>query len=234
MQGRIRPIPSPSKHPKKSHHLKTSDPNTYHYKALKQELSASKSPLCQLVLRLTDFTHTEISQPQDTHTHTHSAHTHYKHWKRQEHHPLDQHKLECYSALNRENTVAIYLSAVSDVRLRKTLTMYRLSGHSQAVEKGRCRQTWLSREDRLCLHCMLGVTETEPHFLTKCPKYKHIREHYYPKINTIFPQSDTCNPTQKLSFILGEEAECCNIAAWFVASCQLVIKNTPCILTLIT
>ncbi len=58
-------------------HLKTSDPNTYHYKALKhQELSASKSPLLQLVLRLTELTHTEISQPQDTHTLTHIRPTH--------------------------------------------------------------------------------------------------------------------------------------------------------------
>ncbi len=74
-------------------HLKTSDPNTYHYKALKhQELSVSKSPLCQLVLRLTDLTHNR-DQPVSghTHTHTHSAHTHYKHWKTQVHHPLDKH-----------------------------------------------------------------------------------------------------------------------------------------------
>ncbi len=45
-------------------HLKTSDPSTYHYKALKhQELNLTKSPLLQLVLRLT-----EISQTQDSHT----------------------------------------------------------------------------------------------------------------------------------------------------------------------
>ncbi len=107
-------------------------------------------------------------------------------------------------------------------RERETLTMYRLSEHSLAVETGRRRQTWLSREDRLCSHCMLGVTETELHFLTECTKYTHVRDHYYPKINHIFPQFSTYNPTQKLSFILGEEAKCAIIAARFVSSCHLL------------
>ncbi len=210
-------------------HLKRSDPNTYHYKALKhQELSVSKSPLCQLVLRLTDLTHTELSQSQDTHTLTHIRPTHIintekhkyiTHWTNT---TKNQHKLECYSALNREYTTASYLSAVTDVKLRKTLTMYRLSEHSLAVETGRCRQTWLSREDRLCSHCMLGVTETELHFLTECPKYTDIRDQYYPKINLIFPQFNICSPTEKLSFILGEEAKCAIIAARFISSCHLL------------
>ncbi len=185
-------------------HLKTSDPNTYHYKALKhQELSVSKSPLLQLVLRLTELTHTEISQPQDTHTLTHirptqiintEKHKYITNWTNT---IKNQHKLECYSALNREYTMASYLSTVSDVRLRKTLTMYRLSEHSLAVETGRRRQTWLSREDRLCSHCMLGEIETELHFLTECTKYLNIRDHYYPKINKIFPQFNNCTPTEK-------------------------------------
>ncbi|KAI2648214.1 RNA-directed DNA polymerase from mobile element jockey [Labeo rohita] len=50
-------------------HLKTSDPSSYHYKALKhQEQNPTESPLLQLVLRLTEHTPAEISQPQDSHT----------------------------------------------------------------------------------------------------------------------------------------------------------------------
>ena len=56
-------------------------------------------------------------------------------------------KLESYLALNREHTVAEYLATVTDPNLRKALTTYRLSEHSLAIEKGRHRQTWLSRED---------------------------------------------------------------------------------------
>ncbi len=59
-------------------HQKISDPNTYHYKALKhQELSVSKSPLCQLVLRLTELTHRgwPRSASLRTHTHSHTPHS---------------------------------------------------------------------------------------------------------------------------------------------------------------
>ena len=43
-------------------------------------------------------------------------------------------KLECCLALNREYTVAEYLTTVTDPKLRKVLTMYRLSEHSLAIE----------------------------------------------------------------------------------------------------
>jgi hypothetical protein len=64
-----------------------------------------------------------------------------------------QRKLECYLALKREYTVSEHLTTVTDPNLRKALTMYRFSEHSLAIEKGRRRQTWLSREDRLYAHC---------------------------------------------------------------------------------
>ena len=66
-------------------------------------------------------------------------------------------QLQCYLALKHEYTTATYLSTVKDPKLRKTLTMYRLSEHNLAIEKGRRRQTWLAREERLCPHCTLGV-----------------------------------------------------------------------------
>ena len=83
-------------------------------------------------------------------------------------------KLECYLALNREYTMAEYLTTVTDPNLRKALTMYRLSEHSLAIEKGCRRQTWLSREDRLCAHCPQNEVETELRFLTSCQMYDHI------------------------------------------------------------
>ena len=61
------------------------------------------------------------------------------HWKEL---TKKQSKLECYLALNREYTVAEYLTTVTDPNLRKALTMYRLSEHSLAIEKGHHRQTW--------------------------------------------------------------------------------------------
>ena len=60
------------------------------------------------------------------------------HWKEL---TYQQSKLECYLAINREYTVAEYLTTVTDPNLRKALTMYRLSEHSLAIEIGRRRQT---------------------------------------------------------------------------------------------
>ena len=91
-----------------------------------------------------------------------------------------QSKLECYRALNREYTVAEYLSTVRDPKQRKILTRYRLSEHSLAIEKGRHRQTCLPREERLCTHCTQKEVETEVHFLTTCPLYQD-RDTYFPR-----------------------------------------------------
>ena len=76
-------------------------------------------------------------------------------------------------------------NTVTDPNLRKTLTMYRLSEHSLAIEKGCCWQTWLSREDRLCAHCPQNEVEIELNFLTYCPMYDHIRDTYFPQITQI-------------------------------------------------
>ena len=40
-------------------------------------------------------------------------------------------------------TFAEYLTIVTDPKIRKSLTRYRLSEHSLAIEKGCHRQTWL-------------------------------------------------------------------------------------------
>ena len=69
-----------------------------------------------------------------------------------------QSKIQCYLALNQQYTMANYLTTVTDQNLRKTLTKYRLSQHSLAIEKGRHRKPWLPVEERLCNHC----TTAEP------------------------------------------------------------------------
>ena len=113
-------------------------------------------------------------------------------------------------ALHREYTAAEYLTTVTDPKLRKALTMYRLSEHSLAIEKGRRRQTWLSREDRLCAHCPQNEVETELHFLTSCPMYDHIRETYFPQITQIH---------KEFPYLLGEIPQCAITAARCVTCC---------------
>ena len=123
-------------------------------------------------------------------------------------------KLECYLTLNKEYTVAEYLTTVTDPNLRKALTMFRLSEHSLAIEKGRRKQTWLSREDRLCAHCPQNEVETELHFLTSCPTYDHIRDtvHIYLRLHR--------SNFDKLPYLLGEVPQCAITAARFVTCCH--------------
>ena len=101
-------------------------------------------------------------------------------------------------SLNREYTVAEYLTTVADLNLRKALAMYRLSEHGLAIEKGHQRQNWLSREDRLCAHCPQNEVETELHFLT-CQMYEHIRDTYFPQITQIHKEFKNKRP-----YLLGE------------------------------
>ena len=115
-----------------------------------REMNLEKSPLSKLVL----CSQTHPTEPQISNTirpnqiMRNKTNNYLTHWKEL---TKKQSKLECYSALNREYTVAEYLTTVTVPNLRNA--MYRLSEHSPAIEKGRRRQTWLSREDRLCAHC---------------------------------------------------------------------------------
>ena len=84
--------------------------------------------------------------------------------------------------------------------------MYRLSDHSLAIEKGRRRQTWLSREDRLCAHCPQNKVETDLHFLTSFPMYDHIRKTYFPQITQIHKKNES--NFDKLPYLLGETPQC--------------------------
>lgn len=205
-------------------HLKKSDPACYHHKALAcQELDLQRSPFCQLVMKLADISHSDItnpSQPQKIRPNqiiTKEKDKYITYWNQL---TQSQHKLETYLALNRQYTVADYLSTVTDKNLRKTLTMYRLSDHDLAIEKGRHRQTWLPREERLCCLCDEGAVETELHFLTQCENYRNIREEFFPKIEIIFPEFQSMTEVQKLSFLLGEQKECAVLAAKYVNSCH--------------
>jgi hypothetical protein len=139
LQSRIRPIPTNYPSPEK-----ICDSQTFH----------NKSP-SKLVLGLCSQTETDPTETQDINTIRptqimRKQKDHYMtHWKELK----KQSILECYLALNREYTVAEHLTTKTDPNLRKALTMYRLSEHSLAIEKGRRGQTWLSGVDRLCAHC---------------------------------------------------------------------------------
>ena len=209
-------------------HIKMSNPNSLHHIALQcQEQNIARSPLSQLVLRLSDLTLSHITEAQDNVTvartirpnqiTNNEKENYITYWKEI---TKTQSKLQCYLALKHEYIIATYLSTLKDPKLRKTTTMYRLSEHSLSIEKGRHRQTWLPREERLCSHCSLGSVETELHFLTECPKYEEIRTLLFNKLNSTLPEFLTWSNEDKLPYILGENKDVAILAAKFVAACH--------------
>ena len=96
---------------------------------------------------------------------------------------------------------------ITNQNLRKTLTKYRLSEHSLAIEKGRHRKTWLPVDERLCNHCTTAEPETELHFMRKNTQ-KAIRECYFFSDENMLP------------ILLGEDAESCGLAAHYIAACN--------------
>ncbi|KAL6471861.1 hypothetical protein MHYP_G00205110, partial [Metynnis hypsauchen] len=94
---------------------------------------------------------------------------------------------------------------IKDRKLRKELTMYRLSEHSLAIETGRRRQTWLPREARLCSHCELSVVETELLFLTECPRYDSIRKEFYEKVSSVCSEFQLCSDSETAVRVEREE-----------------------------
>jgi hypothetical protein len=108
--------------------------------------------------------------------------------------------------------VADYLTTVTDRKLRKTLTRYRLSEHSLAIETSRHRPTWLPREDRLWSLCSRGEVETELHFLLHCDKYSDLREYLFPKIIIQYKEFETIKDEEKIKYLLGEKPKCAVLA----------------------
>ncbi len=210
-------------------HLKMSDPNSYHFKALKNhEVNPERSPLIQMVLKLQTQTNTTNNiQHQDTETPIHKIQPnqiikaqqekYLTYWKET---TEKLSKLECYLALNRDYTTADYLSTVKDRKLRRQMTRYRLSNHTLGIETGRYRQHWLPKESRICPYCTHGEVETEQHFLTSCPNYQHIRDTFYPKFETLCPDFKLLNKKTQIQYLLGEKQDCILLAARYIDACH--------------
>ena len=96
------------------HHLKGSNSQTFHNKAITyRKFNLEKSPLRKLVLGLCSQTQTDPTEPQDSNTIRpkqiirKQKDNYLAHWKEL---TKQQSKLDCYLALNREYTVAEYLT----------------------------------------------------------------------------------------------------------------------------
>ena len=77
-------------------------------------------------------------------------------------------KLRTYCTFKQTFNLEAYLLEVTDYKLRKCLTKFRISNHCLAIEKGRHES--IPIEARTCPHCT-NVVEDEFHVLMQCPSY---------------------------------------------------------------
>ncbi len=196
-------------------HLRCSDPSSYQTEALQwQEQNLQKSALLQLVLTLHPNQHNTIRPNHITQLQKHNYITYWKDATK------IQNKMELYLHLKRDYKPAEYLSCIKDHKLRKIVTKYRLSDHCLAIERGRHRQRWQPREQRLCSLCSQKELETEEHFLLHCDYYHNIRAAYFPKFLQIKPHFMALPNAEKLSHILGENSKMITTAARYVSACH--------------
>lgn len=130
-----------------------------------------------------------------------------------------QSRLQCYLTLNREYSLADYLSTVRNIKHRNMLTKYRLSDHPLAIERGRHKKTWLPKEERVCNECTSGEVETEEHFLLHCNKYTSLRDLLYCQIQQIIPQFQSLHDNDKIKVLLGEGSTA-SIVAHYIYKCH--------------
>ena len=167
---------------------------THHNKALThRDLHPEKCPLSRLSLGLCPTHNNQhIRQNQIMRK---QKQNNLEHWK---YSTKKQSKLACFLSLNRDYTVAEYLTTVIDPKRRKSLTRHRLSEHSLATEKGRHRQPWLPGDDTQ------NQLETELHFVTSCQSHEDIRDTHYPRITKACTDFKDTPDAHKLPYLLGE------------------------------
>ena len=96
--------------------------------------------------------------------------------------------MQFYLVLNRQYSVADYLTTVTDTKHRTTLTKSRLSEHSLAIETGRYKTSRLPKEERFCQLCKEDKVQTELHFLTERTKLQPVPTTYFPKYKYKHPE----------------------------------------------
>ena len=72
------------------------------------------------------------------------------------------HKLLYYNMIKSQVGLEKYLGCVTNNRQRIELTKFRCSAHRLAIEEGRYRN--IDRNERICVHCNMGIVEDEYHF----------------------------------------------------------------------
>ena len=88
-------------------------------------------------------------------------------------------RIRTYESIRPAYEYEAYLSELQHVQLRRTLTRFRCSNHTLAIEAERkAKGGPVPYHDRRCRLCSLDAIEDEDHFLSVCPALQIIRDKY--------------------------------------------------------
>ena len=77
-----------------------------------------------------------------------------------------------------------YLLTLTDFKLRKLLSKFRMSSHDLEIEKGRYLKPAIPACERICKLCNTSI-ENEEHVLVECKTYRDLRLEYFKKTGTV-------------------------------------------------
>ena len=112
-------------------------------------------------------------------------------------------KLRTYKLFKREFRLEEYLTSHNNINHVLSLAKFRISSHNLAIETGRYTRPKTPECDRLCIHCDQNETETEQHFLLKCPRYINERNILFQTVRKILPNIDSESLHNKFSKIMS-------------------------------
>ncbi len=88
-------------------------------------------------------------------------------------------RIRTYQTLRQGYHYEPYLTEITHIQLRKTLTRFRCSNHSLAIEAERkAKGGPVPYHSRRCVICSLDAIEDEDHFVCVCPALQGVREKY--------------------------------------------------------
>lgn len=121
-------------------------------------------------------------------------------------------KLNIYRNVN----TCHYLQNIENPTHRTIVTKLRISAHNLNIEQMRHSPSKPPIFCRTCPFCKNDKVETEFHFITECEKFKQIREQFYDKICSHYPQFKTFNTNAKLYFILDPYEDMAQCVGYFL------------------
>ena len=88
-------------------------------------------------------------------------------------------KLRTYRMFKHSFVMEPYLTNVSDFKIRRQLSRFRMSNHVLHIEKGRHTRPKTPVDKRICTLCKTNQIEDEFHFICVCKVFQDLREDFF-------------------------------------------------------